>query len=113
MKLPDYTIQRMYQDAEVCYPNESAGYILGFGDGIGVLTVDNQRSGKKFLLQPIDNHLVIGVYHSHPDAESVPSRFDEEYAVNGYYYVIVSVIEGKAKDHRIYYCENGRLTEVD
>lgn len=41
---------------------------------------------------------IIGVYHSHPDAEAVPSRCDRELAWPTYAYIIVSVRNGTAVD---------------
>jgi proteasome lid subunit RPN8/RPN11 len=41
---------------------------------------------------------IIGVFHSHPEAEAVPSECDRELAWPAYAYVIVSVRHGKAVD---------------
>lgn len=41
---------------------------------------------------------IIGIYHSHPDAQSVPSAFDEAIAWSLYSYAIVSVLQGKTDD---------------
>ncbi len=41
---------------------------------------------------------IIGVYHSHPDHEAVPSECDRALAWPEYAYVIVSVCGGKAVD---------------
>lgn len=39
---------------------------------------------------------IIGIYHSHPDSQAIPSDFDRIYAWQEYSYVIVSVHNGKA-----------------
>ena len=41
---------------------------------------------------------VLGFYHSHPDHPSSPSAYDLEHAWPFYSYIIVEVIQGKAKD---------------
>jgi proteasome lid subunit RPN8/RPN11 len=43
---------------------------------------------------------IIGVYHSHPDHEAVPSECDRSQAWPAYTYPIVSVHQGKAVDMR-------------
>lgn len=51
---------------------------------------------------------VVGFYHSHPDDEAVPSRYDLEHAWPIYSYIIVSVREGSALDLRSWEMENDR-----
>ena len=41
---------------------------------------------------------IIGVYHSHPDHEAIPSAFDQAIAWQDYYYIIVSVRQGQGQD---------------
>ncbi|MEM8613686.1 MAG: M67 family metallopeptidase [Cyanobacteria bacterium P01_H01_bin.105] len=41
---------------------------------------------------------IIGVYHSHPDAEAIPSECDRDLAWSTYAYIIVSVRHGIAVD---------------
>lgn len=43
---------------------------------------------------------IIGVYHSHPDHEAIPSNCDRTLAWPEYSYIIVSVQKGKAVDIR-------------
>lgn len=43
---------------------------------------------------------IIGVYHSHPDGSPIPSETDRQLAWNEYFYLIVSVVEGRAIDLR-------------
>lgn len=45
-----------------------------------------------------DGLTIIGVYHSHPDAEAVPSGCDRDLAWPNYAYIIVSVRHGVAVD---------------
>jgi proteasome lid subunit RPN8/RPN11 len=41
---------------------------------------------------------VVGIYHSHPNAPAIPSEWDRVWAWPQYSYVIVSLIDGVAKD---------------
>ncbi|MGK7930650.1 MAG: Mov34/MPN/PAD-1 family protein [Microcystaceae cyanobacterium] len=41
---------------------------------------------------------IIGVYHSHPDHNAIPSPFDQAIAWQTYYYIIVSVRQGQGQD---------------
>jgi proteasome lid subunit RPN8/RPN11 len=40
---------------------------------------------------------IIGIYHSHPDHPAIPSECDRLYAWSEYSYIIVSVVDGKAR----------------
>ncbi len=39
---------------------------------------------------------IIGIYHSHPDHQALPSEFDRVCAWNHYSYIIISVQQGKS-----------------
>ncbi len=39
--------------------------------------------------------IILGVYHSHPDAPAVPSERDRQLAWSGYSYPILSVVKGQ------------------
>jgi proteasome lid subunit RPN8/RPN11 len=43
---------------------------------------------------------IIGVYHSHPEHPAIPSEFDRKFAWPQYSYMIISVRDGTAQDHR-------------
>lgn len=43
---------------------------------------------------------IIGFYHSHPDHPATPSETDRRYAWPQYSYIIVAVLQGKARDLR-------------
>ncbi len=43
---------------------------------------------------------ILGIYHSHPNHEAVPSECDRQWAWPEYYYLIVSVRDGVAGDSR-------------
>ena len=49
---------------------------------------------------------IIGVYHSHPDAEAVPSECDRKLAWSSYAYIIVSIRQGNAADLQNWQLDN-------
>src|SRR5882672_862441 len=78
---------------------------------VGTYQISNAREEEakrnRFLIRPEElmrgeRHArkqqldVIGFYHSHPDDQAIPSRYDLEHAWPVYSYIIVSVREGRA-----------------
>lgn len=43
---------------------------------------------------------IIGVYHTHPDHPPIASQFDLESAIEGLFYIIMSVRDGKPSDFK-------------
>ncbi|MDR1540892.1 MAG: M67 family metallopeptidase [Clostridiales bacterium] len=113
------------------YPNECCGVILGrMEDGASVASQLQKASNsseesarrRRFSISPEELMKadvrarklgldVIGFYHSHPDAPAVPSERDRELAFPVYSYVIVSVMEGKARDFRSWVMRGGAFGE--
>ncbi|MGH2413726.1 MAG: Mov34/MPN/PAD-1 family protein [Microcystaceae cyanobacterium] len=54
------------------------------------------------------NLVIIGIYHSHPDHQSIPSEFDRAIAHAQYSYIIVSVHQGRSHDLRSWVLDDGR-----
>jgi proteasome lid subunit RPN8/RPN11 len=97
------------------YPDEICGILLGpRGDRTATETrrarnIVVERSRDRYEIDPRD-HIriqreadaggmdIVGYYHSHPDHPAQASRFDTERAWAGYFYVIVSVANGKPVD---------------
>jgi proteasome lid subunit RPN8/RPN11 len=98
------------------YPGEACGLLLGRVEE-GLVTVveavrgrnvcEKGREGDRYVVEPRDvlsamkeaekaGMEVVGVYHSHPDHPAAASRTDAELAWEGWAYVIVSVVRGKA-----------------
>ena len=97
------------------YPEECCGILLGRvtagGDRrvVELIALENRNSSSRhnrFLIEPRDildaekygrqkELELVGFYHSHPDCEAHPSRFDLDHAWPWYTYVIVSVLQGK------------------
>src|SRR5262249_27317891 len=53
--------------------------------------LDMLKVEREFANSPFD---IIGIYHSHPDHPSRPSKTDTDAAFEGYSYVIISVEKG-------------------
>jgi proteasome lid subunit RPN8/RPN11 len=102
--------------AERGFPNEVCGVLLGkVVDGQhtirSTMPIDNEfEEGEqfhRFLITPramlkaeklarYDRLDVVGIYHSHPNAEPVPSDYDRDHAAwTAWHYVIASVRDGK------------------
>ena len=99
------------------YPMECCGLLLGKISNdekivIQILKAKNEREQQqqhnRFLISPrtmFDSQKIarankmdiLGFYHSHPDAEACPSKFDLDHAWPFYAYVILYVKKGKTK----------------
>lgn len=108
----------IFSHAELEYPNECCGILLGIRDirsgekriAKRVIRTENRSNSDKavhFAVDPLEllsaeniakkNGLeIIGFYHSHPDHEAVISQTDALYMIPGNSYPIVSVINGAA-----------------
>ena len=120
LAIGDEVLNVIRRHAEAGYPEEVCGGLLGSVAGNGSIEIveaspiDNTREderGRRYLIGPDDvlqlerraeaaGSQVIGYYHSHPDAPAVPSEFDREHAWPWYTYLIVSVVDGEARDAR-------------
>jgi proteasome lid subunit RPN8/RPN11 len=91
------------QPTENSWNSEKTDFPLEFGK------MGSKRN--RFTIAPIEilkiqkearyqNLEIIGIYHSHPDHQAIPSEFDHAIAWEQYSYIIVSVQQGKATDIR-------------
>ena len=100
IKIHDEQLKSVFDHAENTYPHECCGILVGTANNDikmveNVVKADNVRSigarRKRFLINPEefvsierkanqDGLEVIGIYHSHPDAEAYPSEYDLSYA---------------------------------
>lgn len=105
---------RIARAVEAAYPREGCGVLLGrTEDGRRVVEevrpAENRWEGRddRYLVDPetlrraVDEEAdggprVLGFYHSHPDAEPVPSATDRDLAWPWYLYLIVPVRDGRA-----------------
>ena len=114
--IPDNLMQDIRRHAEVTYPDECCGALLGIHDERRgtvrmALPMTNSRAdsrGRRFLITPSQyieaeqsaaTHRcdLLGFYHSHPDHPAVPSDFDTAHALPALLSVIISVVRGKAE----------------
>ncbi|MDW8326844.1 MAG: M67 family metallopeptidase [Anaerolineales bacterium] len=122
-------IKQIEAHLEAAYPNEGAGLLLGTANGTGnkrveaVLPLENRWEGSeqshRFLLGPQDmlhgeqeaarrGLDVIGIFHSHPNHPAEPSGFDREWALPWYSYLITTVAQGRAMQHRSWLLRDDR-----
>jgi proteasome lid subunit RPN8/RPN11 len=120
LELRPELLAQIHAHAELSYPEEGAGLLLGDVDGgrkrvAAILTFANAREPtarhNRYLITAQDMQRgeqeamqrgldVLGVFHSHPDHPNQPSEFDREWAWPWYSYLITSVQAGKAADSR-------------
>jgi proteasome lid subunit RPN8/RPN11 len=128
LKISQEHLNQILTHAEQIYPEECCGILLGKISDYSKIIVEvwptentwnkddsielfNRQGSKKdrFTIAPEillkaqkearDRQLnIIGIYHSHPNHPAIPSEFDRAIAWPEYSYIIVSVIQGKAKD---------------
>jgi proteasome lid subunit RPN8/RPN11 len=128
LKITQEHLNQILTHAEQIYPEECCGILLGKISDYSKIIVEvwptentwnkddsielfNRQGSKKdrFTIAPEillkaqkearDRQLnIIGIYHSHPNHPAIPSEFDRAIAWPEYSYIIVSVIQGKAKD---------------
>lgn len=120
-------LSQIVAQAERTYPEECCGILVGSSTAatapggparfrvVQLIEADNQREEasrhNRYVIDPLEllraqksaraqDLEVLGYYHSHPDHPSAPSDFDRDHAWPNTSYLIVSVREGKARDHR-------------
>jgi len=116
IEIPERLIQEIHLHGERTYPEECCGVMLGVQQDRlqivhTILPIGNSQElnrQRRFLITPeqyrnaeknaIDMGFdLLGFYHSHPDHPAMPSAFDTEHALPWFTYVIVSIINGKAR----------------
>jgi len=120
MYISDDLLRRIHAHGEAAYPDEGAGFLLGFVNGderfvSAILPLENAREAgarrNRYLLTPQDflraeqeaarlGLDLLGVFHSHPDHPSQPSEFDREWALPWFSYLISSVQAGQTAGSR-------------
>ena len=128
LQLDEALLQQIRHYAEVHYPEESVGLILGEQAGdvrraIKLLPLANRSAAearqRSYRIDPeamlaaeleaqrlgLD---LLGVFHSHPDHHAEPSQHDLQQAFPWFSYVITSVLEGKAQETRSWRLQQDR-----
>jgi len=119
IRIPPEAAEAMRRHAELTYPYEACGAIVGTGDGAAepwratcVEPAPNEHADdqhRRYLVSPVFQAQaerraleagldVIGWYHSHPDHSAHPSEYDRAHAWVGWVYLIHSVLDGRAVD---------------
>jgi proteasome lid subunit RPN8/RPN11 len=116
--IPRDRLGRIEAEALVAYPGEGCGVLLGEEEGrvrrVRELVRAPNRWGERNDRYAVDPDLlrdlqeredrggptVLGFYHSHPDAEPVPSATDREHGWPWYLYLIVGLVDGEVGDVR-------------
>lgn len=108
--------QSIFAQMEATYPNEGGGFLLGqqvdetvqIQDVIQVENVfETEEQYHRYAMTPqnwmrIEDEaeqrglVLVGYYHSHPDAPAIPSEFDRVHALPNFTYIITSVRAGQA-----------------
>lgn len=112
--LPEELAGELAERARAAYPREACGVLLGRVRGTDrvaarIAAAENRWEGRddRYLVDPgtlrrlMDEEAeggdrILGFYHSHPDAEPVPSATDRELAWPWYLYLIVPAGEAGA-----------------
>lgn len=120
LRVPAAVWSELTDHLEGTYPAEGCGVLLGRREG-GVRRVrravraSNEWGGREdryavdpdllrdlLLGEEEGGPAVIGFYHSHPDAEPVPSATDRRLGWPWYHYLIVPVADGEAGSPRLW-----------
>lgn len=116
IKLSEQDIQRIRKHGEADYPNECCGFLLGkIENDKRIVSVakpvvnsrEQENRYNRYYIPPEEYMRVerkakneglemIGIYHSHPDAEAKPSQYDLDHSWPFYSYIIVSVKKQKS-----------------
>jgi proteasome lid subunit RPN8/RPN11 len=110
-------LEAMHRHAEVTYPEECCGVLLGrvegdvrqVEDAAPMSNARQEERRRRFLITPNDYRdaeraatarglELIGFYHSHPDHPARPSQYDLEHALPWHSYIVLGVEQGKAAD---------------
>ncbi|MCR4849756.1 MAG: M67 family metallopeptidase [Lachnospiraceae bacterium] len=104
----------------MAYPEECCGVLIGDMDELKIDKIcslenssEQSKRGDRFIIDPgeiinveknleKDTESIIGIYHSHPDAEAVLSREDEENMIPGMLYIVLSIVDEKCRNIRAY-----------
>lgn len=112
LRIKKSLIEKINAHMEKIYPHEACGLIIGTIENEKVAktfrpctNLNRDRAEDRYELDPEEMLVVqqeleggpldiIGIYHSHPDHPSRPSRFDTDHAWPRYSYMIASVQKG-------------------
>jgi len=107
LTLPAALAARVRQEARLCYPREACGFLVGGCAGKHATVRQAQAApnratrNDRFLIEAADvfaamqaarahGEEILGVYHSHPDADVLPSETDRVEAWGEWLHLIVA-----------------------
>jgi [CysO sulfur-carrier protein]-S-L-cysteine hydrolase len=127
-------LEQIIAQARAEAPNECCGMLAGRGEVVEAVFPgrNKDRSSKTYLMEPEDQLRafrimdergldLVGIYHSHPQTEAVPSRTDRERAVDrdgsplfpDARYMIVSLRDAAQPQVRVFRLTGGQVTEEE
>jgi proteasome lid subunit RPN8/RPN11 len=107
----------IFAQMEATYPNEGGGFLLGQHQPGGTVIIEDlvqvenvfetEEQYHRYAMTPHNwmqiedladerGLTLVGYYHSHPDAPSIPSEYDRVHALPNFAYLITSVRSGQA-----------------
>ena len=111
--------QQIFAQLQGNYPNEGGGFLLGSRGEATHLhesrpvanTFSSEEQFHRYAMTPLDwakledetdaaSLVLVGYYHSHPNAPAVPSEYDRVHALPNFCYLITSVRAGQAVECR-------------
>lgn len=132
LELDRELVDRMIAHAEEIYPRECCGLLVGRSAGGTRLATELHRTGNlnterahdRYILDPQDWQRIdaaarakgldiVGIYHTHPDHPSEPSKFDLDHAWEGYSYVVVEVARGRVASWRSWVKQDERFVQEE
>jgi proteasome lid subunit RPN8/RPN11 len=116
LSINEREIKKIKIHGEKAYPEECCGVLIGEKEGeedsfvLEARAMVNTNEGtreRRYNIDPVDlmkidkeveekGFELLGIYHSHPNHPSQPSKFDLEYAWPNFSYIILSVKGGKS-----------------
>jgi len=116
IEIPQALVRAIEDHARETYPEECCGFLIGDAteprrvvESRRARNTAKEERGRRYTIDPLEllhaddaaraSKLdLIGIYHSHPDHDAVPSEFDRSRAASWYTYVILSLENGDPKD---------------
>lgn len=117
LQIPAALLSEIHGHAEMSYPNECCGIVIGRREGASKIALALRKAGNlnverakdRYLMDPKDQlaaekearskgQEVVGYYHSHPDHPARPSSTDNAQSWENVSYLILSVQGGRAAD---------------
>ena len=132
MLINSLTLKNLKTAAKNAYPTEGCGLLIGHADRFLItdhICMENtdrpDMAGKHFVMDPLKVYEaekeaekkgldILGFYHTHPDHKASLSEEDHRYMIPGMLYMILSVVNEKCRDIRVFEKResSGIVTEI-